>query len=104
MGSGRIVFLGVKGVRAGKGALASAEMEELGKSRCPGGMGLRRCPWGLVGQGGLAPLTPLVSVLVLMASHPFFFSLSRYPVCEAAIEPSVKCRILVMGSASPANR
>lgn len=60
-------------------------------------------PLGMVAQGGLAPLTPLVSVLVFSASRPCHFSLSCYPVCEAPIERSVRLLIPVVGSIGPAN-
>lgn len=67
-----------KGMKDREGSLAPAEIEEQarnGKGRGPGGVGMR-CPWDLVGQGGLAPLTLLASVLVLISSHLCFFSLS----------------------------
>lgn len=54
-------------------------------------------PLGMVGQGGLAPLTPLVSVLVFSASHPCCFSLSCYLVYEAPIELSVRLLISCRG-------
>lgn len=60
-------------------------------------------PLGMVGQGGLAPLTPLVSVLVFSASRPRCSSLSCYPVCEAPIELSVRFLIRVVGSIGLAN-
>lgn len=51
-------------------------------------------PLGMLGEGGLAPLTSLVSVLVFSAPRPYCFGLSCYPVCEAPIEPSVRLLIL----------